>query len=53
MEELKEELLELYNELVDDFFHGMHDEMDMSSALKNNFKLKLEEYETRIKEQAI
>ena len=44
MEELKEELIELYEELVDDFFKGLEDNLELKEVLKDNYREKLKQY---------
>lgn len=50
MEELKEELIELYEELVDDFFKGLQDNLELKEILKENYREKLELYEKACQE---
>jgi len=50
MEELKEELIELYEELVDDFFKGLEDNLELKEVLKDNYREKLEQYKKACQE---
>mgnify|MGYP006921400104 CR=1 FL=1 len=50
MGELKEELIELYEELVDDFFKGLQDNLELKELLKDNYREKLEQYKKACQE---